>query len=175
MVPTSCVLSELCLVSTGVSCVQVHTSCYCEHWTCNKSNIVDIFVIKHKTLVSCDIGKQTCNRSWTFRTISVNLRWTLLFSDTLIDNQLVVTQLNNLTSKHLKMTSSKQSELDQSNGGQSATMLLKEVERLTRENTELVKLRQDNVRLQERNVQLAAELSVKTKELGEYLNLIFKS
>ena len=98
-----------------------------------------------------------------------------MFSDTLIDNQLVVTQLNNLTSKHLKMTSSKQSELDQSNGGQSATMLLKEVERLTRENTELVKLRQDNVRLQERNVQLAAELSVKTKELGEYLNLIFKS
>ena len=173
MVPTSCVLSELCLVSTGVSCVQVHTSCYCEHWTCNKSNIVDNFVIKHLLVVI--LANKLVTDLGSFRTISVNMRWTFLFSDTLIDNQLVVTQLNNLTSKHLKMTSSKQSELDQSNGGQSATMLLKEVERLTRENTELVKLRQDNVRLQERNVQLAAELSVKTKELGEYLNLIFKS
>jgi len=58
------------------------------------------------------------------------------------------------------MTSSKQAELEQ-----SATMLLKEVDRLTKENTELAKLRQDNIRLQERNVQLAAELSVKTREL----------
>ena len=60
------------------------------------------------------------------------------------------------------MTSSKQAELEQ-----SATMLLKEVDRLTKENTELAKLRQDNIRLQERNVQLAAELSVKTRELGQ--------
>ena len=59
------------------------------------------------------------------------------------------------------MTSSKQAELEQ-----SANMLLKEVDRLTKENAELAKLRQDNIRLQERNVQLAAELSVKTRELG---------
>ena len=61
------------------------------------------------------------------------------------------------------MTSSKQAELEQ-----SANMLLKEVDRLTKENAELAKLRQDNIRLQERNVQLAAELSVKTRELGLY-------
>ena len=61
------------------------------------------------------------------------------------------------------MTSSKQAELEQ-----SANMLLKEVDRLTKENAELAKLRQDNIRLQERNVQLAAELSVKTRELGMY-------
>ena len=59
------------------------------------------------------------------------------------------------------MTSSKQVELEK-----SANMLLQEVDRLTKENVELAKLRQDNIRLQERNVQLAAELSVKTRELG---------
>lgn len=58
------------------------------------------------------------------------------------------------------MTSSKQVELEK-----SANMLLQEVDRLTKENVELAKLRQDNIRLQERNVQLAAELSVKTREL----------
>ena len=56
------------------------------------------------------------------------------------------------------MTASRQSELEQSNA-----KLLQEVDRLTRENTELLKLRQDNIRLQERNVQLAAELSVRSK------------
>ena len=59
------------------------------------------------------------------------------------------------------MTASRQSELEQSNA-----KLLQEVDRLTRENTELLKLRQDNIRLQERNVQLVAELFVKTKDLG---------
>ena len=58
------------------------------------------------------------------------------------------------------MTASRQSALEQSNA-----KLLQEVDRLTRENTELLKLRQDNIRLQERNVQLAAELSVRTRDL----------
>lgn len=62
------------------------------------------------------------------------------------------------------MTSSKAGELEER---RSANALLKEVDRLTKENSELVKLKQDNARLQERNVQLAAELSIKTKELGE--------
>ena len=47
---------------------------------------------------------------------------------------------------------------------QSAGLLVREVERLTRENKDLAKLRQENLRLQERNVQLAAELSALTAE-----------
>ena len=62
------------------------------------------------------------------------------------------------------MTSSKAGELEER---RSANALLKEVDRLTKENSVLVKLKQDNARLQERNVQLAAELSIKTKELGK--------
>ena len=61
------------------------------------------------------------------------------------------------------MTSSKLGQLEAS----PAAKLLQEVERLTKENGELAKLRQDNLRLQERNVQLAAELAVRTRELGE--------
>ena len=41
---------------------------------------------------------------------------------------------------------------------ESTALLVREVERLTKENSELVKLRQENIRLQERNNQLAAEL-----------------
>jgi len=48
------------------------------------------------------------------------------------------------------MTSSKQSELEPAgqygHSGHSAAVLAREVERLTRENIELVKLRQDNIR-----------------------------
>ena len=47
---------------------------------------------------------------------------------------------------------------------QSAALLVREVDRLTRENKDLAKLRQENLRLQERNVQLAAELSALTAE-----------
>ena len=68
------------------------------------------------------------------------------------------------------MTSSKLAQLEAS----PAAKLLQEVERLTKENGELAKLRQDNLRLQERNVQLAAELAVRTRELGEWqlLNIV---
>ena len=41
---------------------------------------------------------------------------------------------------------------------ESTALLVREVERLTKENSELVKLRQENIRLQERNNQLTAEL-----------------
>ena len=47
---------------------------------------------------------------------------------------------------------------------QSAGLLVREVERLTRENKDLAKLRQENLRLQERNVQLAAELAALSVE-----------
>ena len=50
---------------------------------------------------------------------------------------------------------------------QSAALLVREVDRLTRENKDLAKLRQENLRLQERNVQLAAELSALTAEREE--------
>ena len=70
------------------------------------------------------------------------------------------------------MTSSKAGDLEER---RSANALLKEVDRLTKENIELAKLKQDNARLQERNVQLAAELSVKTKELGMYIGIYIRS
>ena len=70
------------------------------------------------------------------------------------------------------MTSSKAGDLEER---RSANALLKEVDRLTKENIELAKLKQDNARLQERNVQLAAELSVKTKELGMYIGIYSRS
>ena len=60
------------------------------------------------------------------------------------------------------MTSSKQDQLDQD----KRSVLMREVERLSRENAELLKLKQDNVRLEERNLRLSAELSARTRELG---------
>jgi len=59
------------------------------------------------------------------------------------------------------MTSSKQDQLDQD----KRSVLMREVERLSRENAELLKLKQDNVRLEERNLRLSAELSARTREL----------
>ena len=45
------------------------------------------------------------------------------------------------------------------------SLLYQEVLRLRQENTEIVQLKHENTKLQEKNLQLAAELSVKTREL----------
>ena len=58
------------------------------------------------------------------------------------------------------MSSSRLTELEE-----RTALLYQEVARLRQENAEVVKLRQENGKLQERNLQLAAELSVRTREL----------
>lgn len=59
------------------------------------------------------------------------------------------------------MTASRLVELEQ-----STAILHQELARLRLENSEVGRLRKENMRLQERNLQLAAELAVKTQELS---------
>eukprot|EP00092_Neocalanus_flemingeri_P032345 GFUD01035165.1.p1 GENE.GFUD01035165.1~~GFUD01035165.1.p1 ORF type:complete len:257 (-),score=98.45 GFUD01035165.1:96-866(-) len=58
------------------------------------------------------------------------------------------------------MSSSRLGELEE-----TTALLHQEVARLRQENAEVTRLRQENGKLQERNVQLAAELSVRNREL----------
>ena len=58
------------------------------------------------------------------------------------------------------MSSSRLAELEK-----RTALLIEEVAGLRQENAEVDRLRQENVKLQERNLQLAAELAVRTREL----------